>query len=183
MRPTALTLNIELMLSLVSVSIGETEYGAAPALFMRIFILPYAFLVSVKVWPISSDFATLPPMTTALPPVFVIPATILLEYFFSHSGVSLGKLYEPLIASTFQSNIVGGQSFMTNSKSTPSGLLDSTRKELKSLLRGGHSHAKLEKVVKDFPKELRGTVPDGLPYSAWQDLEHMHIDQRYMLKL
>jgi DinB superfamily len=55
------------------------------------------------------------------------------------------------------------------------------RREVTTLLRGGHSHAKFERVVDKFPVQLRGTIPDGLPYSAWQVLEHMRIAQRYML--
>jgi DinB superfamily len=57
----------------------------------------------------------------------------------------------------------------------------STRKEIKALLRGGYSHARFEKVMQEFPIDLRSVVPDGLPYSAWQVLEHMRIAQRYML--
>jgi hypothetical protein len=36
-------------------------------------------------------------------------------------------------------------------------------------------------VTDEFPIDLRGVVPDGLPYSAWQILEHIRIAQRYML--
>jgi hypothetical protein len=57
----------------------------------------------------------------------------------------------------------------------------STRKEVKSLLRGGYSHARFEKVIREFPIDLRSVVLGGLPYSAWQVLEHMRIAQRYML--
>ena len=57
----------------------------------------------------------------------------------------------------------------------------STRKEIKAFLRGGYSHAKFERVMHEFPIDLRGFVPDGLPYSAWQVLEHMRIAQRHML--
>jgi hypothetical protein len=55
------------------------------------------------------------------------------------------------------------------------------RKELLALLRGGQAHANFEDVVKDFPAEYRGTVPEGLPYSAWQILEHIRIAQRDIL--
>jgi hypothetical protein len=57
----------------------------------------------------------------------------------------------------------------------------STRKEIKALLRGGYSHARFEKVMQEFPIDLRGVVVEGLPYSAWQVLEHMRIAQRSML--
>jgi hypothetical protein len=55
------------------------------------------------------------------------------------------------------------------------------RKQLVALLDGGQAHATFEDAVKDFPAELRGVVPDGLPYSAWQLLEHMRIAQRDIL--
>jgi hypothetical protein len=55
------------------------------------------------------------------------------------------------------------------------------RKELLALLRGGQAHATFDDVVKDFPAELRGTVPPNLPYSAWQLLEHLRISQRDIL--
>jgi hypothetical protein len=60
-------------------------------------------------------------------------------------------------------------------------LSKSTRKEIKALLRGGYSHARFERVIQEFPIDLRSIVPDGLPYSAWQVLEHMRIAQRHML--
>ena len=56
-----------------------------------------------------------------------------------------------------------------------------TRKEVKAVLLGGYSHAKLEKVIRHFPAESRGVVPAGLPYSAWQILEHMRVVQQSML--
>src|SRR4051812_27242615 len=37
------------------------------------------------------------------------------------------------------------------------------------------AHPDLAASVKDFPAELRGKVPDGLPHSAWQLLEHIRI--------
>ena len=55
--------------------------------------------------------------------------------------------------------------------------VDPLRKELVFQLNGGNAHAPLEKVVQDFPAKLRGVVPDGLPYSAWQLLEHLQIAQ------
>lgn len=70
---------------------------------------------------------------------------------------------------------------MNKLDNTSGRLSRSTRKEIKALLRGGYSHAKFERVMHEFPIDLRGVVPDGLPYSAWQVLEHMRIAQRYML--
>ena len=52
---------------------------------------------------------------------------------------------------------------------------DEVRKQLVALLDGGQAHATFADSVKDLPAKLRGAVPDGLPYSAWQLLEHMRI--------
>jgi len=54
-------------------------------------------------------------------------------------------------------------------------------KQLVALLDGGQAHATFEDAVADFPEKLRGVVPDGLPYSAWQLLEHLRIAQRDIL--
>lgn len=59
--------------------------------------------------------------------------------------------------------------------------MDELRRQLFALLDGGQAHAGFEDAVKDFPVELRGKVPEGLPYSAWQLLEHMRIAQRDIL--
>lgn len=53
----------------------------------------------------------------------------------------------------------------------------SLREHLVSLLNGGNAHATFEQAIKDFPPKLRGVKPDGLPYSAWQLLEHLRIAQ------
>jgi hypothetical protein len=58
---------------------------------------------------------------------------------------------------------------------------DEIRKELLALLRGGQAHVSFDDAVKDFPAEYGGSVPDGLPYSAWQILEHIRIAQRDIL--
>jgi hypothetical protein len=56
------------------------------------------------------------------------------------------------------------------------------RRQLAALLDGGQAHAKFEDAVANFPVELRGVVPEGLPYSAWQIVEHIRIAQRDILK-
>jgi hypothetical protein len=71
--------------------------------------------------------------------------------------------------------------WMNNVHSAEGALSRSTRREIKTLLRGGYSHARFEKVMQEFPIDLRCVVVDGLPYSAWQVLEHMRIAQRSML--
>jgi hypothetical protein len=55
------------------------------------------------------------------------------------------------------------------------------RKQLELVLAGGEAHTGFDAAVKDFPAKLRGVVPQGLPYSAWQLLEHMRIAQRDIL--
>ena len=56
------------------------------------------------------------------------------------------------------------------------------RKELEFQLRGGNAHAKFDAVVENFPVKLRGSVPEGLPYSGWQLLEHLRIAQKDILE-
>jgi hypothetical protein len=51
------------------------------------------------------------------------------------------------------------------------------RDQLLQLLRGGNAHAKFDDVVKDFPLDRIGVRPEGLPYSAWELLEHLRIAQ------
>lgn len=55
------------------------------------------------------------------------------------------------------------------------------RKQLLALLRGGQAHATFDDAIEDFPADLRGVVPENLPYSAWQLLEHLRITQRDIL--
>src|SRR3954454_9192097 len=59
--------------------------------------------------------------------------------------------------------------------------LNQIRQELVFQLSGGNAHAKLEEILSDFALHLRGVVPEGLPYSAWQLLEHIRIAQEDML--
>lgn len=55
------------------------------------------------------------------------------------------------------------------------------KEQLRALLEGGQAHATFEDAVSGFPEKLRGMVPEGLPYSAWQILEHIRIAQRDIL--
>ena len=55
------------------------------------------------------------------------------------------------------------------------------RKQLLALLAGGQAHVSFDDAVADMPVALRGKVPAGLPYSAWQVVEHMRITQRDIL--
>jgi hypothetical protein len=55
------------------------------------------------------------------------------------------------------------------------------REHLKRVLDWEDAHAGFEATVKDFPAELRGRVPEGLPYSAWQIVEHLRLAQHDIL--
>jgi hypothetical protein len=54
-------------------------------------------------------------------------------------------------------------------------------REIEAMLKGGHTHATFDNAVKDFPEGLCGVVPEGLPYSAWQIVDHIRVAQRDML--
>jgi hypothetical protein len=43
------------------------------------------------------------------------------------------------------------------------------------LLKHSHAHASLENVLDGLPEKHRGIVPDGLPYSIWQLLDHIRV--------
>ena len=43
------------------------------------------------------------------------------------------------------------------------------------------AHATFDAAVKDFPPALRGKRVEGLPYSAWELLEHLRIAQHDIL--
>jgi len=66
-------------------------------------------------------------------------------------------------------------------KTANEGLGAGLRQELKKLIEGGQAHATLDDAVKSMPVKLRGIVPVGLPYSAWQIVEHIRIAQRDIL--
>jgi len=53
----------------------------------------------------------------------------------------------------------------------------SLREQLIELLGGGNAHLSFEDLIKDFPVEKCGRRMEGLPYTAWQVLEHMRIAQ------
>ena len=69
----------------------------------------------------------------------------------------------------------------TENKNAAAGEGAELRKQLAALLDGGQAHAKFDDAVADFPKTLRGVVPEKLPYSAWQILEHIRIAQHDIL--
>ena len=54
---------------------------------------------------------------------------------------------------------------------------DSLREHVLYLLRGGGAHLSFEDFVATFPVEMCNQRIAGLPYTAWQVLEHMRIAQ------
>jgi hypothetical protein len=59
---------------------------------------------------------------------------------------------------------------------------DPLRAHLLELLRGGHAHVSFDDATRDLPAKLRGRVPRGSPYSAWQLIEHMRLTQEDILR-
>jgi hypothetical protein len=58
----------------------------------------------------------------------------------------------------------------------------SLRKQLVALLSGGQAHATVTDAVSGFPLDLIGERPAGIPYSAWQLLEHIRITLHDLLE-
>jgi hypothetical protein len=56
------------------------------------------------------------------------------------------------------------------------------REHLLYLLNGGGAHARFDDVVKNWPEDLRGTKPSGLPHTAWMLLDHLHLAQSDILE-
>ena len=54
---------------------------------------------------------------------------------------------------------------------------DALREHVLSLLRGRNAHTDFDAAVADLPAKLRGAKSKGLPYTAWQILEHMRLAQ------
>ena len=70
---------------------------------------------------------------------------------------------------------------MTNTQTAKPKTL-SVQSELLKMLDGSQAHATFEQAVEGFPAELRGVAPKGLPYSAWQIVEHIRVAQRDILE-
>ena len=60
---------------------------------------------------------------------------------------------------------------------TPNGNEQTLRDHLLSLLRGGNAHISFDDFIAGFPAESCSQRIEGLPYTAWQVLEHMRIAQ------
>ena len=59
---------------------------------------------------------------------------------------------------------------------------DSLRNLLARTLDWKDAHATFDDAVADFPAELRGVQPEGVPWSAWQLVEHIRIAQHDILE-
>ena len=55
------------------------------------------------------------------------------------------------------------------------------REQLRKMLAWEDAHVGFETSIADLPADLRGKVPAGVPYSAWQLLEHLRIAQHDIL--
>lgn len=53
--------------------------------------------------------------------------------------------------------------------------------QLRALLAGGQAHATFEDAVQNFPPGQLNARPHGLPYSAYDLLEHLRFTQRDLL--
>lgn len=51
------------------------------------------------------------------------------------------------------------------------------RRRLVEHIEGGHAYSSIDKVINHMPFEKTGIVPDGLPYSFYQQLYHIRISQ------
>ncbi|HEU5020553.1 MAG TPA: DinB family protein, partial [Bryobacteraceae bacterium] len=59
---------------------------------------------------------------------------------------------------------------------------DVLKTEIAGVLRTSGAHADFEKAIKGFPLEDAGKRPKGVPWSAWQLLEHMRFTQADILE-
>ena len=51
------------------------------------------------------------------------------------------------------------------------------RKQLVSLLGEGHAHAGFDAAIRGLPAKARRAKVNGMPYTAWEILEHMRLAQ------
>lgn len=60
--------------------------------------------------------------------------------------------------------------------------IDPVRAAIASVLDSEDAHVGFDAAVSDLPRALQGRLPEGLPYSAWQLLEHLRLTQRDILE-
>jgi DinB family protein len=61
-------------------------------------------------------------------------------------------------------------------------MTDPLREQVASLLDWGEAHVGFDRAVAGIAPRFRSVVPAGLPYSAWQLLEHLRIAQADILE-
>ena len=66
---------------------------------------------------------------------------------------------------------------MQNAKEKARDSVRALRKQLIWLLREGHAHAGFESAIRGLPAKARGAKVKGVPYTAWELLEHMRLAQ------
>jgi len=59
---------------------------------------------------------------------------------------------------------------------------DPVRESIARLLDWGDAHVSLDDALAGLPAGLRGRVPESLPHSIWQLLEHLRLAQRDILE-
>lgn len=59
---------------------------------------------------------------------------------------------------------------------------EALRTELSNFLSKSGAHADFDKVLKGFPMDAAAKRPKGVPYSAWQLLEHIRVAQADILE-
>jgi DinB superfamily len=59
---------------------------------------------------------------------------------------------------------------------------ESLRTHLSKLLDWEDAHVNFDTAVEGIPSNLRGVIPDRLPYSCWQLLEHLRLTQLDILE-
>ena len=59
--------------------------------------------------------------------------------------------------------------------------LEGLREQLARLLDWHDAHADFDTAIDGLPPALRGRVPEGLPYSPWQLVEHLRLAQHDIL--
>jgi uncharacterized damage-inducible protein DinB len=59
--------------------------------------------------------------------------------------------------------------------------MEHIRKQLYQQILGGNAFKKIEDILKEVPFDQLGKRFDGLPYTFWQQFEHMRITQKDIL--
>lgn len=59
--------------------------------------------------------------------------------------------------------------------------MDYIRKQLSRHISGGNAFKKIEEILEEVPFDQLGKQVEGLPYTFWQQFEHMRITQKDIL--